>query len=284
MHQRLDIRLEKTMKRLELLLQRRFGQQIKVVLDGHTIVKDSSKGLPIEWNKTKLGYIDLANIELNDRDRKMLDDTLDLIVPSLLKGYDDIESLMRIEERSLYMDQRSSQDSAVVDMQSFFRKKITSGLTKPPAEQKWVIETPFLIESRFISDITRMALEIHARTQRFAFLYWHEIDPQYRQQSHSLLQMGTCTLFVPEITNLPKEEQSGLLNLIEIANANSHPLVLAGTAHSYRELLNNPDVNQEFLKKLAQAHLKMEKPYKEYAKAGLLQFIMDGLNSKNLAY
>ena len=223
------------------------------------------------------------NSNLNDRDRKMLDDTLELIVPSLLKGFDDIESLMRLEERSLYMDQRRSEDSSVVDMQSFFRKKITSGLTRPSLDQKWVLETPFLIESRFISDITRMALEIHARTQRFAFLYWHEIDPPYRQQTQSLLQMGACTLFVPEIANLPKEEQLGLWNLMETANPNFHPLVLAGTAHSYKELLDNPDINQDFLKKVSRAHLRMEKPYKEYAKTGLFQFVMQGLEPKNLA-
>lgn len=282
MHQRLDLRLEKSMKRLELLLQRRFGSEIKVVLDGHG-TKENKAGLPIEWNQTKLGYIDLANLQLNERDKKMLDDTLDLIVPSLIKGFDDIESLMRIEERSLYMDQRREENSPVVDMQSFFRKKITSGLTRPSIEQKWVLETPFLIESRFISDITRMALEIHARTQRFAFLYWHEIDPPFRQQTQSLLKMGTCTLFVPEIRNLPKEEQSGLLNLLELSNPNHHPLVIAGTAHSYKELLENADINQDLLKKVSTAHLRMEKPYKEYAKTGLFQFVMQGLNSKTLA-
>ena len=282
MHQRLDIRLEKSMKRLELLLQRRFGSQLKVILDGHS--SDQSKaGLPIEWNETKLGYIDLANLELSDRDRQMLDDTLDVVVPSLIKGYDDIESLMRLEERSLYMDQRSAEASPVVDMQSFFRKKITSGLSRPSIDQKWVLETPFLIESKFISDITRMALEIHARTQRFAFLYWHEIDPHYRQQTHSLLQMGACTLFVPEVRNLPKEEQAGLLSLMETSKPAHHPLVIAGTLHTYLDLLNSAEINQEFLKKVSRAHLRMEKPYKEYSKTGLFQFVMDGLNSKNLA-
>ena len=282
MHQRLDIRLEKTMKRLELLLQRRFGSKLRVILDGHNS-KAAETGLPIQWNETKLGFIDLTNVELNERDRKMLDDTLDLIVPSLLKGYDDIEALMRLEERTLYMDQRRPENSTVVDMQSFFRKKITSGLTRPSIDQKWTLETPFLIESRFISDVTRMALEIHARTQRFAFLYWHEIDPHYRQQTHSLLQMGACTLFVPEIKNLPKEEQTGLLNLLNIAKPSSHPLVIAGTAHSYQELLNSTEINQDFLKKVSSAYLRMEKPYKEYAKTGLFQFVMQGLNSKNIA-
>lgn len=282
MHQRLDIRLEKSMKRLELLLQRRFGSQLKVILDGHSST-ESKAGLPIQWNETRLGYVDITKLELSDRDRKMLDDTLDVVVPSLIKGYDDIESLMRLEERSLYMDQRRADSSSVVDMQSFFRKKITSGVSRPSVDKKWALETHFLIESKFISDITRMALEIHARTQRFAFLYWHEIDPQYRQQTNSLLQMGACTLFVPEIRNLPKEEQLGLLNLMEISKPNHHPLVIAGTLHNYIDLLHTDELNQDFLKKVSRAHLRMEKPYKEYSKAGLFQFVMQGLDSKTLA-
>jgi hypothetical protein len=124
------------------------------------------------------------------------------------------------------------------------------------ASRQWIIKQDCLIEARYISEIHKMATELHAYSGRYAFLDYRDLDGKRRKSLPELLALGELTLFVPEFPLLSLGEQAVLRELIRI-QAPNRPLLMAGTTTPFAELRSIPGVHLDFLASLSRAYIKL---------------------------
>ena len=170
------------------------------------------------------------------------------------------DSLERLEEK--YLLALKDEDSNVLEIRPIDKIDTT---TLPRRERRWHLKAPCLIEASTFGEIFRMAFELHLRSSRSIFLSWHDIDPSSRHNSRTLLEMTSCTIFIPEVTRLPLSEQRTLLAVLQ-ADSDDKPHLMAGTFSNYSELQNQSHLDREFLETVSQAYLKLTMPLSTNAK------------------
>ena len=144
-------------------------------------------------------------------------------------------------------------------------------------EKRWVLRFDCLIESRHISEIHKMAMELHSQSRRYAFLEYRDLDKATRQSLPALLKLGAMTLFVPSILDLTSGEQETLLSLVQ-QNSLQRPLLMVGTTQPFAELRGESGVNLDLLATLSRAYIKLSRPFSEYKDQGLIHFFLDTLS------
>ena len=151
-------------------------------------------------------------------------------------------------------------------------------LTEPheDMQKRWILRLDCLIESPVASEIHKMALELHSQSQRYAFLEYHELQPEVRVDIAQLLQLGAISLFVPSILNLSLQEQAVLRRLIEMDSV-QRPLLMVGANLPFAELRADASIDLEFLILLARAYIKLTRPFAEYKERGLIHYFLDSL-------
>jgi hypothetical protein len=144
-------------------------------------------------------------------------------------------------------------------------------------DKRWILKLDCLIESRHISEIHKMAMELHSASRRYAFLEYRDLDQNTRQSLPALLKLGAITLFIPSILDLTFGEQSTLLSVAQQSSLN-RPLLMVGSTQSFSDLRGEPGVNTDFLATLARAYIKLSRPFHEYKEQGLIHFFLDSLS------
>ncbi|NJL25905.1 MAG: hypothetical protein HC902_12555 [Calothrix sp. SM1_5_4] len=143
--------------------------------------------------------------------------------------------------------------------------------------RRWILKLDCLIEAPHISEIHKMALELHYQGSRYAFVEYRDVDAERRCNLEDLLNMGTISLFVPDLNELSEREQATLGELVARDSA-SRPLLLAGSTRSYSELRAEGKVNPELLASLTRAYIKLTRPFSEYKAQGLIHYFLDSLS------
>lgn len=144
-------------------------------------------------------------------------------------------------------------------------------------DRKYILRLDCLIEAKYISEIHKMATELHSQSQRYAFLEFRDIDKQARQSLPDLLAMGALTIFIPSILDLTFGEQEVLSRLTDQETVN-RPLLMVGSTVPYSDLRIQPGVNLDLLAKLSRAYIKLSKPFAEYKDQGLIHYFLDSLS------
>jgi hypothetical protein len=144
-------------------------------------------------------------------------------------------------------------------------------------EKRWMLRLDCLIESRHISEIHKMAVELHTQSFRYAFVEYRDLDRSQRMQLTELLKMGAISLFVPDILELSASEQKVLRSLAELDTI-QRPLLMVGTTLTFADLRCEPSVDVEFLALLSRAYLKLTRPFSEYKDQGLIHYFLDSLS------
>lgn len=148
--------------------------------------------------------------------------------------------------------------------------------TRPSAtnDRRWILKIDCLIESRYISEIHKMAMELHSHSQRYAFVEYRDLDPAQRTNLTELLSLGGITLFIPEMMTLTMPEQETLKDLMKVETV-QRPLLMVGVTLPYSELRSVAGVHVEFLSLLSRAYIKLSKPFIEYKEQGLIHYFLD---------
>ncbi len=144
-------------------------------------------------------------------------------------------------------------------------------------EKRWTIKLDCLIESPHISEIHKMALELHSHSQRYAFLEFRDLDKSARKDLTELLSLGAISLFVPSILDLTSHEQELLRRLI-MQETSQRPLLMVGSTLAYPDLRGEPGLNLDFLAVLSRAYIKLSRPFAEYKEKGLIHYFLDSLS------
>lgn len=144
-------------------------------------------------------------------------------------------------------------------------------------DKRWLLRLDCLIESKHVSEIHKMAMELHSQSRRYAFLEFRDIDRSVRSSVPGLLSMGAITIFIPSILDLTAEEQGVLQELMHVESL-QRPLLMVGSTLPYSELRGEDGVNMEFLNQLSRAYIKLTKPFAEYKAQGLIHYFLDSLS------
>jgi hypothetical protein len=182
------------------------------------------------------------------------------------------DSLARLEEKYLLALKEDQRDENVVN---FRRVEVPESV--PPPKRRWALKAPCLIESPTYGELFRMAFELHLKSARSIFLSWHDIDPGSRQKPEVLLELVSCTIFIPDITRISLFEQESLLKVL-LSPADEKPLVMAGTHVPFSDLQTLSMMNKDFLNEVSQAYLKLTKPVAQYKREGLIRYFLESLS------
>ncbi len=144
-------------------------------------------------------------------------------------------------------------------------------------DKRWILRLDCLIESKYISEIHKMAMELHSQSRRYAFMELRDIDKKSRTSLPDLLAMGAISLFVPCILDLTAAEQDTLRQLMDIESL-QRPLLMVGSTVPFSQLRTEAGINLEFLNLLSRAYIKLTKPFTEYKEQGLIHYFLDSLS------
>lgn len=144
-------------------------------------------------------------------------------------------------------------------------------------DRRWVLRLDCLIESPYVSEIHKMALELHLQSRRYAFIEHRDLSAESKTSVPDLLAMGAITLFVSDIMTLSPAEQLTLLDLTQ-QDTPTRPLLMVGSTLPYSELCGEPGLNLDLLAVLARAYIKLTRPFQEYKDQGLIHYFLDSLS------
>jgi hypothetical protein len=144
-------------------------------------------------------------------------------------------------------------------------------------DKRWMLKLDCLIESPDPDDIQKMALELHSQSQRVGFLEYSNLDRTTRLNLSEMLQLGSVTLFIPNILDLFLDEQRVLVEIVQ-QNSAFRPLLMVGAPIPYSELRSDPQINLELLALLSRAYIKLSRPFAEYKEQGLIHYFLDSLS------
>ncbi len=155
-------------------------------------------------------------------------------------------------------------------------------LTRPPAfskvdDKRWILRLDCLIESQHVSEIHKMAMELHSHSRRYAFIEYRDIDPKTRLVLPELLSMGAISVFVASVLDLSLREQNVLRSLMEVESV-QRPLLMVGSHLPFSELRGEAGVDLGFLNHLSRAYIKLTKPFSHYKDQGLIHYFLDSLS------
>lgn len=192
------------------------------------------------------------------KDEKREKELADLIL-ALERQSSQIEGLTK-QELQMVLGEKSSNVLPLHQKKKINHFKIFSSII----DQRYVIQTPCLLEGQDSYERRKVAFEIHSRTQRVAFLDF-KLD---------LLEVTDCTLFVEELLHLSAEDQ----NQIKIAiKENRAPLIISGTEHSLSQLRASSLIDNETLSLLSAAHFRLQHPLKHYLEHGFFKLFLESL-------
>ena len=144
-------------------------------------------------------------------------------------------------------------------------------------DKRWMLRLDCLIESKYISEIHKMAMELHSQSRRYAFIEFRDVDKNSRASVPDLLAMGAISIFVPSILDLTAAEQEILRELMQVESL-QRPLLMVGSTLTYSDLRGEAGVNMDFLNQLSRAYIKLTKPFTEYKEQGLIHYFLDSLS------
>lgn len=179
------------------------------------------------------------------------------------------DSLERLEEKYLIA---LKEDQNVVNF-----RRLDKPEAIPKTQKRWPLKLPCLIEAASYGELFRMAFELHLKSARSIFLSWHDIDPGSRQKPQVLLELTSCTIFVPDITKVNMYEQASMLKVLK-SPALDKPLLMVGTHLPYAELQALSSLNKDFLDTVSHAYLKLTKPVAQYKREGLIRYFLESLS------
>lgn len=144
-------------------------------------------------------------------------------------------------------------------------------------EKRWTLKLDCLIESPHISEIHKMALELHSHSRRYAFIEFRDLDKNARRDIGELTSLGAISLFIPSILDLTSFEQEMLRQVI-LQDTLERPLLMVGSTLPYSELRCEPGLNLDFLAVLSRAYIKLSRPFNEYKEKDLIHHFLDSLS------
>ncbi len=139
---------------------------------------------------------------------------------------------------------------------------------------------PFFIEALDPEDIFKMAVEIHTRSERYAFVSIQDVNPDVFVKIESIQALGEMTVFIPDVAALTPQQQQQVACYYDGVRDKTGPQFIAGTTENFAKLKADPNMNTEFLSYLMIGYLRLRKPFRDYKRENILEFFFDSLSGR----
>lgn len=212
---------------------------------------------------------------LTEDQRLEIQGTFESVLGDIVRMSKKAEDLSR-REQMIELSERHN-PSNVIPLRRSRLLSITSGASRAPSRSGWVLKQDCLIEAVSVSEILKMALELHSLASRCAFIEFANLNPEIRRNPQALAQLGEINLFIPNLVEVPLDEQRALTDLIAM-NTLERPLLMAGTVVPYSDLRSEPRVHLDLLLLLSRVYIKLTRPFQEYKEQGLIHYFLDSLS------
>ncbi len=231
---------------------------------------------PILIQQGLAGVAEILDAEhLSGQDWTTLRDLIAMVLESVFMSSRQSEVLGALERQLA-----SPEDSNVVDY-SRLKKRQREGQTEHRFDKdfsgKNTLQISFLIESNNFDDMQKMAVEIHEKSKRFAFLHFDQIDKDARNSSEKIKALGPVTLFISDIAKLSDKEIFAVVEYLKYRRGYDGPQFVSGTLRPTSELLNFGIVPSELVRLLSAAQLRMTKSFSEYVNDGIVPYLFKNL-------
>lgn len=208
---------------------------------------------------------------LNDREVGDLNDVIRLVLESTLMTSTSIEALQALEDKI----RQSELGNKVVTLNQYRRLREDQQKPRLLQAQDTALQfnLPCLIEGQSHFDIHKMALEIHERSGRYAFLSATIVDPSVYKNVEAFNGLGPCTLFIPDLSEWNAERNQDLYSLLCQRPRAGSPQFITGSVVSKESLIREHGIARELIDKLSLIHLRMTESFESYVERGVMNFL-----------
>lgn len=281
--------------KLARLVQSRFNCELKYVALGTSesdlaLRNNLLKTVPYDHNGAWLfpvykcfrvvGYAAVTGFAgANDKQLQQLADLIELYLEPALDMTDKLDTLTQVERQLTRANEDHGGGTNVIPLRRPTGE--TTGVrTRSRARLGFAL--PCLIEASTNEDLKAMAMELHELSGRYAFVYCHDVAWKFAED---LKDLGPVTLFIPDITALSMDEQLKLLKYLSSSPSVDEPQLITGALKSYSELRAEELVLPDLLHRLSVCFLRMDRPFRDYRRDGVVEFffgslIRDDLNGR----
>jgi len=222
---------------------------------------------------------------LSKSDVMYLHQIIRLVLESSLNSVDrldileEFESHLAEENQTAKASKPRTADKKVVSITS--RQKNPFPLTAC-ADMGDELNFPFLIEGLSAIDIHKMAVEIHSRTSRYAFLHMHLINPEAFTSTAAIAALGPITIFIEDLQALSDGQKTQVANYYQaISRPKDGPQFIAGSMKPITDLKHQSSAMSSLITVLSIGYLCMNHPFETYKRENLLDFFYENLMDRH---
>lgn len=114
---------------------------------------------------------------------------------------------------------------------------------------------PLLIQARPDFPLVRVAIEIHHGSGRWAFVSFKDLPENLFSSRTSIEELGSMTLFIPDLTELSTEQQLKLAEYLATEPCGDKPHIIAGIKWNPQELVAGGHLLPHLLRSFCLSHL-----------------------------
>lgn len=194
-------------------------------------------GFPISVRGSFSGLVVVEELE-GARPQKlmMMAELLTMVLENGLRQEDRKERLRLIEERLSLMDE----DSNVIPLRPARYGRVLQVVDTHMESEMGpspVVTTPLLLETEASFPLSRVAIEIHHESKRWALLNIEDLAPDALNSRESIEQLGGLTLFIRDLSNLTTVQQLKLAEYLAAKPTEDMPHIIAGVNQPAQDLI-----------------------------------------------
>ena len=272
--------------RLAKLVQSRFGCELRYMpfeaSTEHAKIKDKLlRESPVKFDGAWLfpvfrgfqmiGCAEVVGFDAaTEAQREQITDLVELYLESTLTLTDRLETLQQIEKQISRSGEDYGESTNVLPLRRPSEAKPLQAKTR----SRLGFALPCLVEAQCHPDIKAMAMELHDLSGRYAFLYFDDVTWRFGEE---LKDLGPITLFIPDVAQLSIDLQLKILKYLSSAPSVDEPQIIAGTLRPYAELRSRELILTDLLHRLSVCFLRMDRPFAEYHRDGIVEFFFGSL-------
>lgn len=256
-----------TLLKLRQLIASRYGKGIEISqlsdLSGGsqlenppTFLKGSSLHIPICCNGARLGTAIIPDaLDLNDEKKNGISQVIRMVLEPTMYSW--------------YLERKEANLAEMNKAQQEIHTDLLSSQGPTDLFEEWISEEDDVVAPQLLSNLVhligsnenlvkKVALQLHEMTHRWAFVPWKDVQSQIKSVD-DLIKMGAMTLFVDKVEGLTAEEQSLLLEYLELDHTDEHPLVVTSSALSNLEMELDPTIEPKLCDELSVNSFEVER-------------------------
>lgn len=130
---------------------------------------------------------------------------------------------------------------------------------------------PCLLEGSNDIDLKQFALELHDLSGRYAFIHLSDLIWSH---ADDLKNIGPVTLYIPNLATLSLSQQNALVEYLRARPDREQAQVVGAIQTGYYELRQSGLVLLELMHLMSVCYIKMDRPFREYRREGIMEFIL----------